>query len=88
MNLGLFIINLHILDIFFSNPLSVSGEMYGWFMGKTPLNREQLEFTVEILKLDGMNLFGIGVTEPDFTQHSNFLGWGMDQLAYHADNGQ
>jgi hypothetical protein len=64
------------------------GKVYGWFMGKTPFNKDLLEFTVEVMELDINKLFGIGVTEPNFVESHSFIGWKQDQLGYHADNGK
>ena len=65
-----------------------SQKLYGWFMGKTPFNKDLLEFSVDVIEIDDSKLFGIGVTEPNFVERSSFLGWKQDQLGYHADNGK
>lgn len=78
------------LDYFFRIPPKFpdTAKTYGWFMSKTPFNKDLLEFTVEVLRLGTQKLFGIGVTEPDFVVTSSFCGWKQDQLGYHADNGK
>ncbi|KAL4230338.1 hypothetical protein ACF0H5_010721 [Mactra antiquata] len=84
---------IHYLDVMndgectYRNPFSISS-VYGWFMAKTPVNKDLLEFSVEVLELSNQKLFGIGLTEPNFDSKNTFIGWKQDTFGYHADNGK
>ena len=80
-----YILIIVLLSIF--REFKKGGSDRGLFVGKTPFNKEQLEFEVEIKEMTSKKLFAIGVCHSSYPVNQ-FLGWKQGSVGYHADNGR
>ena len=71
----------------FCREFKKGGTERGLFVAKTPFNKEQLEFEVEVTELSEKKLFAIGVCHSTYPVNQ-FLGWKQGSCGYHADNGR
>ena len=63
------------------------GRGYGHFVAKKCLNKDLLEFEVEVIDISAQKLLGIGLVGPDFPYTDSFIGWSNYTIAVHGDNG-
>ena len=73
--------------LFFHREFKKGGTERALFVAKTPFNKDQLEFEVEIKELSSKKLFAIGVCHSTYPVNQ-FLGWKQGSVGYHADNGR